>query len=59
MPDMFEDFLVDIFYNWQLKGRIRSPVSRAMLVLLRKNQNKGDQLDNSRPKAMPDADGRL
>ena len=49
LPDLFGGLLADVYCNWQQNGRIPSSVSRGVVVLLRKDPNKGDHIDNFRP----------
>ena len=59
MPDLFGDLLADVYCNWQQNGRIPSPVSRGVVVLLRKDPNKGDHIDNFRPVTLLNTDYKI
>jgi hypothetical protein len=59
LPDLFGGLLADVYCNWQQNGRIPSSVSRGVVVLLRKDPNKGDHIDNFRPVTLLNTDYKI
>lgn len=59
MPVLFRYRFAYIYCKWQQNMRIPKPVNRDMVVLLRNDSNKGDQIDNFRPKILLKADYKV
>ncbi|GAB1597330.1 hypothetical protein Ahia01_000009400 [Argonauta hians] len=59
MPDLFGNLLAEIYSIWQQNGNIPSSVKRGAVVLLRKDPDKGDAVENFRPITLLNADFKI
>lgn len=56
---LFGDLLTNVYHNRQQNGSIPSDVSHGVVVLLRKDPNKGDQSDHFRPMTLKNGDYKI